>query len=316
MNDLMDLRIEDATPHILRRPILYVEPNTRMLQVATFLATGPEIYVDGLLVIDDKVQRGKPIGRISSRHIISCILDCGYPDCMRKKASQMIDGLVKPLEMDSPLRKALEVFKTTGFAFVPIIAKSDDVGEDPSLRIAASLAIRDVLPLIAKANLRIPIKEFASQLLSVSGKFSIRNTLDIMLNKGIRNIGISGELPYRIDSLTKGGHEKGKEANVCHIINDRKILEFLLSHNGREVASRKGIARLEGINITENLDTTYLTAVNFDTSVSRAAELLMDVHNPFLIYESNQKESKELYIVTPWDIVMKLLTPHHVAGIT
>jgi predicted transcriptional regulator len=313
MNDLVDLRIEDATPHILRRPILYVEPNTRMLQVATFLAMGPEIYVDGLWVIDDKVQRGKPIGRISSRRIISCILDCGYPYCMQKKASQMIDGLVMPLEMDSPLRKALEVFKTTGFAFVPIIAKSD-VEEGHSLRIASSLAIRDILPLIAKANLSIPVKEFASQLLSVSGKSSIRNTLDIMLNKGIRNIGISGEFPYRIDSLTKGGDEKGKEANACHIINDRKILEFLLSHNGRDVVSRKGVARLEDMNIIENLDT--VTAVKFDTSVSRAAELLMDVHNPFLIYESNQKESKQLYIITPWDIVMKLLTPHHVAGIT
>ncbi|HYA84215.1 MAG TPA: hypothetical protein VEH06_12315 [Candidatus Bathyarchaeia archaeon] len=101
MNDLADLLIEDAAPHIFRRPILYVDPNTRMLQVATFLAIGPEIYVDGLLVMDDNVQRGKPIGRISSRHIISCILDCGYPDCMQKNASQMIDGLVMPLEMDS-----------------------------------------------------------------------------------------------------------------------------------------------------------------------------------------------------------------------
>jgi len=193
----------------------------------------------------------------------------------------MMDGLVMPLEMDSPLRKALEVFKTTGFAFVPIIAKSDDVEGAPSLRIAASLA-RAILPLIAKANLSIPVKEFASQLLSVNGKSSIRNALDIILNKSIRNIGISGEFPYRIDSLSK-------EANVCYIINDRKILEFLLSHNGREVVSRKGIARLEDINVIENLDTTPLTAVKFDTSVSRAAELLMDVHNPFLIYERHEK---------------------------
>ena len=109
MNDLVDLRIEDATPHILRRPFLYVEPNTPMLQVATFLAIDPEIYVDGLLVMNDKIQRGKLIGRISSRHIISSILDFGYPDCMQRNASQMMDGLVMPLEMDSPLRKALEI---------------------------------------------------------------------------------------------------------------------------------------------------------------------------------------------------------------
>src|SRR5215469_13431910 len=170
---LLDIQIKDAAPHIFQRPILFVDRNTRMLQVAIFLAIGPEIYVDGLLVMDDKVQRGKPIGRISSRHIISSIVDFGYPYCMQNNASQMMDDLVMPLEMNSPLRKALEVFKTTGFAFVPILAKSDGSEEAPSLRIAASLAIRDILPLIAKANLSIPVKEFASQLLSVSGKSRI-----------------------------------------------------------------------------------------------------------------------------------------------
>ena len=311
MNHLLDIRIKDAAPHILRRPILFVEPNTRMLQVATFLAIGPEIYVDGLIVIDE-VQRGKPIGRISSRHIISSILDFGYPDCMQKNASQMMDGLVMPLEMDSPLKKALEVFKTTGFAFVPIVAKNDDV-EGHSLRVAASLTIRDILPLIAKADLSMPVKEFASRLVSVSGKSSIRNAFDYMLNKSIRNVGIEGELPYQIDSCIRGGDESGKEAKLCHIINDRKILEFLLSHNGREVMCRKGIARLAEISIIDNLDTTSIPAVKFDTSISSAAELLMDVHNPFLIYQSNENERKEYqYIITPWDIVMKLLRPDHV----
>ena len=69
--------------------------------------------------MDDKVQGGKPIGRISSRHIIS--------GCMQKNASLMMDGVVLPLEMDSPLLKALEVFKTTWFAFVPVLAKSHDM---------------------------------------------------------------------------------------------------------------------------------------------------------------------------------------------
>jgi CBS domain-containing protein len=224
---------------------------------------------------------------------------------MQKNALQMTDGVVMPLEIDSSLKKALEVFKTTGFAFVPIVAKSDDVGSS-SLRIAASLAIRDILPLIAKANLSIPVKEFTSQLLSVSSKSSIRNAVDIMLNKSIRNIGITGELPCQNDGRTKGS-ERSK-AKVCRIINDRKILEFLLSHNGREVVRKKGVARVEDIDIIENLD---ITAVKFDTSVSSAAELLMDVHNPFLIYENNEKERKNecQYIITPWDIVMKVLEP-------
>jgi hypothetical protein len=129
------------------------------------------------------------------------ILDSGYPYCMQKNASQMMDGLVMPLEIDSPLKKALEVFKTTGFAFVPIVAKSDDAEEGHSLRIAASLAIRDILPLIAKADLSIPVREFASRLVSLSGKSSIRDAFDYMLNKSIRNIGIAEESPTKLNTV-------------------------------------------------------------------------------------------------------------------
>jgi CBS domain-containing protein len=113
----------------------------------------------------------------------------------------MMDGLVMPLEIDSPLKKALEVFKTTGFAFVPIVAKSDDAEEGHSLRIAASLAIRDILPLIAKADLSIPVREFASRLVSLSGKSSIRDAFDYMLNKSIRNIGIAEESPTKLNTV-------------------------------------------------------------------------------------------------------------------
>jgi hypothetical protein len=65
------------------------------------------------------------------------------------------------------------------------------------------------------------------------------------------------------------------------------------------------------------LDTTSLTTVNFNTSISGAAELLMDVHSPFLIYESNENEGKEnQYIINPWDIVMKLLRSDDLTGKT
>jgi len=214
----------------------------------------------------------------------------------------MIDGLVMPLEMDSPLKRALEVFRTTGFAFVPILAKNDDMMKRHSLRVAASLAIRDILPLIAKSNLSIPVKEFASSLISLNGETNVREALDYMLSKSIRNIGIKRELSYQVDSGTIGVDEMDKEASLYRIINDRNLLEFLLSHNGREVLYRKGVIRLADISFIDNLDTT-LTTVNSNTTVSGAAELLMDVHNPFLIYESDQNE---VNIITPWDIVMKL----------
>ena len=107
-----------------------------------------------------------------------------------------------PLEMDSPLKRALEVFEKTRFAFIPILAKKNDRMEDEegdSLVVSASFAIRDILPLIAKANLSTPINEVSSRLISVGGNTSVRNALDYMLNKGNRNIGIKEELSAHDD---------------------------------------------------------------------------------------------------------------------
>ena len=47
-----------------------------------------------------------------------------------------------------------------------------------------------------------------------------------MLNKGIRNIGISGELPYRIDNRPKGGDERGKEAKYVILLMIERYLNL------------------------------------------------------------------------------------------
>ena len=73
-----------------------------MLQIATFFAIGPQIYVDGIIVIDEVQKR--PVGRVSSKHIISSILDSSYLDCLQIKASQIMDSSVIPLETDSPMK--------------------------------------------------------------------------------------------------------------------------------------------------------------------------------------------------------------------
>lgn len=53
MERISDIPIKKAAPHIFTRPFLFVEPNTRMQQLGTFLAIGPQIYVDGLVVISE-----------------------------------------------------------------------------------------------------------------------------------------------------------------------------------------------------------------------------------------------------------------------
>jgi hypothetical protein len=89
MKRISDIEIRNAAPHIFARPFLFVGPNTTMLQVATFLAIGPQIYVDGLIVVNenDKGQGTSPVGRIGCKHIISSLLDSDYPDWSETKVS-------------------------------------------------------------------------------------------------------------------------------------------------------------------------------------------------------------------------------------
>jgi len=177
--DLLGIPIKDAAAHIFRRPYLFVNPNAHTLQIATFLAIGPQIYVDGLVVINESK---KPIGRIGSKHIISNILSIGYPDWLETTAEQITDDFAGTVDMNLPLSKVIEVFDKTRFAFVPIIAKDDNSRGSEATKTVASLSIRDILPLIARTNIDRPIKDLCSPLISVDKNTSIRNAIDFMLH--------------------------------------------------------------------------------------------------------------------------------------
>jgi CBS domain-containing protein len=310
MKHISDIKIKDAAPHIFTRPFLFVEPNTRMLQIGTYLAIGPQIYVDGLVVIseNDKGQRGGPLGRIGCKHIMSNLLDFDYPAWLDTKASQIMDSTVVALEMDSTLSSVLEIFEKTRFAFVPIVAKRDierDGGSGPSV-VTAALAIRDVLPLIVKANITMPIRRISSPLVSVDGNTSVMDALRYMIRTGIRNIGIKEDVIIDV-CANICGIKDGAESHLVRIVNDRKILEFLFSHNGREILRKNGVAGLRDINIINHLDIISMARVKSETTISKAAELLLDIRNPCLISEGYKGEDTNHYIVTPWDVVMKTL---------
>ena len=63
--------------------------------------------------------------------------------------------------------------------------------------------------------------------------------------------------------------------NGYGIINDRKILEFLFSQNGRKIMDMNslGIQAVE-IDLVDKLSAMRVS----DTTVSKAAELLMDIN--------------------------------------
>ncbi|HEY6886019.1 MAG TPA: methyltransferase domain-containing protein [Nitrososphaeraceae archaeon] len=173
--------------------------------------------------------------------------------------------------------------------------------EEAEAAIVASLSIRDVLPLIAKTNDGRPIKDLGSPLISVNKNTDIRTAIDFMIKEGIRNIGIK----------ENDKNNDTNKTNLIRIINDRKILEFLLSHNGREIMHRNGVGGLEHVDIINHLDMISARKVKYDTIVNKASELLIDIRNPFLILREEEEIKRDNFIITPWDLVMKILNADH-----
>ena len=191
-----------------------------------------------------------------------------------------MDDFAGTVDMNSPLSKALEVFDKTRFAFVPIIAK-DDSGNGRSseaTEVVASLSIRDILPLIAKTNIDRPIKDLCSQLISVDKNTSIRNAIDFMIKQGIRNIGIKEDMNNDDDS----SNNSNNNTKLLRIINDRKILEFLLSHNGRKIMQTNGITGLADVDIINHLDIISAKKVKYDTTTSKGSRTFDGYTQPML----------------------------------
>jgi CBS domain-containing protein len=220
------------------------------------------------------------------------------------------------IKLDSTIRNVLDAFKKTRFAFIPIVETIDNNNRKYH-KAVASITVRDLLKLftgikkyentkdasnsildidIEKIK-NLPAKDVASDLISVNQDDGRQNVLSVMFRKNIRNLGVMD-----------------KRSKVVGIINDRNILEFLLSPATRMVVENK----LDSIDtveirkridddiisqkkIKQNLTISNISEVKDDTTVRQAAELLLDPRNPYLILENRNK------IVTPWDIVMKTL---------
>jgi CBS domain-containing protein len=255
--------ISDIVPHIFKRPLLSVNPSDSLIQVATFLAIGPQIYVDAVVVLDNR----KFVGAVGGRHIVEYTLN--HPKVwLQGSASMVMNKSVEAVQADFPLRSALDRFRITEFAFVPVT-----IGQN----IATSLSIRDVLRVAIASKLETPIGELSSPIVAVEPHATIGNSLELMLEQGIRNLIV---------------RYKGRSG----VINDRMILEYFLSHECREIVSSQGLDGLFKVPIS-TLDITDVKSVDKSTDASLAAELLLDVGTPCLMCGDS--------IVTPWDIVMK-----------
>ncbi|HEU5172906.1 MAG TPA: CBS domain-containing protein [Nitrososphaeraceae archaeon] len=274
--------VVNVFPQIFKRPFIPVVLDTPLYQFSVFLAIGPEIYVDGLVVLEKNNQQ--VVGRLGCKNILSHLLNTSYSEWRSTTADQIMERSYKEeeiIDINSPVSRVIELFKKTKLAFTPITKDRN---------VVAILTIRDFLPIVMNKNNAetTPISHISSKLTSIDKNTDVLKAIDIMLKKGIRNIG-----------MTKN---RNKPSEVIGVINDRKILEFLLSYTGRQIMKdleQKTISHIRLIRLTENLDIYPMREVPQDISIKVAAKLLTEMERPFLILEGKDK------IVTPWDIVMK-----------
>ena len=167
--------VNENFSHILSRPFLSVYPYTKLFEIIPFFAIGPDIYADGLLVTskkrmhdnnenfnDKKDEIFKELkeersnefveGRISSKHLLLIIVDLlserkSVKSLYNVTAAEIMDVLTEEhmIETDSKVSKVLDIFKKTGFAFLPIVKKTKHNNLN-SYKMLSYLSVRDFLP--------------------------------------------------------------------------------------------------------------------------------------------------------------------------
>lgn len=257
---MQEISIRAAAPQIFRRPLLYVGPDDAMVHAATFLAIGPQIYADGLVVLD----AGRLVGRIGGKQIAKHILE-KKEKWLDARAGGITEHLEEPLDMDSPLKDALCIFSETQFGFMPVASGG---------KVVASLSIRD---LLRAADRTRKIGQLASPLTVVEEGMGVAEALRFMIDRAVRNL-----VAMRQDGP--------------HFINDRRLLEFLLGHEARQLVQERGFSALDSVPLS-HVGFCKGKTINPEERADAAAKMLSDVGTPciFMGYR----------ILTPWDLVMK-----------
>lgn len=243
--EILDLTIQDAFPHIFNKGTVYVAPDTPIRNIALFLIPLRELYTSGIVVMENN----KPIGRISPTHILKKVVENGYPQCLAATAKDVMVSIVRDVRATFTLRAVLEIFRDTKFGFSPVMKNE---------LLAGTISTRDFLPFIVKMGVERPANAIASDLIYINPRISIENTLRIMFEEGIRKIAI-------------------KEKDQVTIVDDRSLLGYLFSwETGKPNALDVDIDVLPKSNVA-NFPHTI--------SISKAAEELLVKNLPCSISE-------------------------------
>ena len=195
--EVLDLTIQDALPHIFNKGTVYVAPDTPIRNIALFLIPLRELYTSGIVVMENNI----PVGRISPTHILKKVVENGYPQCLAATAKDVMVSIVREVRATFTLRAVLEIFRDTKFGFSPVMKNE---------LLAGTISTRDFLPFIVKMGVERPANAIASDLIYINPRISIENTLRIMFEEDIRKIAI-------------------KEKDQVTIVDDRSLLGYLFS---------------------------------------------------------------------------------------
>lgn len=131
--------------------------------------------MDGLIVALDK----RLVGRLSGKHILDRILRMKYHEWSSVTAAELMDSSASSIEMNSSLIQLLQLFGETRFALAPITNNGVLIG---------SIGIRDLLPLITDLHLEASVTTIGSPIITLSQNETIKNAIELMLKKNIRNL--------------------------------------------------------------------------------------------------------------------------------
>ena len=115
-----------------------------------------------------------------------------------------------------------------------------------------------------------------------------------MLKKKIKNLVVSPAGDY-------------DNNNGNYIVNDRMILEYIFSYEGRKIMTQGvGATALDNVSLN-SLDMMVASSISENQTIGKTATMLRDINTPALLLKNN--------IVTPWDVVMKTIGKEYLVNV-
>ncbi|GIU72705.1 MAG: hypothetical protein KatS3mg003_2214 [Candidatus Nitrosocaldaceae archaeon] len=259
MINILELSIEDLFPNIFNRQYFFVYQDESVYLASVCLIPSIEVYVDGVIVIDDN----KPIGRIGSKHILTAYYRFGR-DAFYKQSKDIMHSTKDHLKPSSSLLDLLNDFRKNKVGFAPIT-------NDEILAVAS---IYDVLKAIVKLPMDMSVKGIGSKIITIDENYSIRDALRIMLENNIRRLFIKKDKFYTA-------------------IVGRDILGFIMEN---EIGSNKRID-ISNIKI-DALDMHKITSIREDTSIRDAIVMLLKEKAPSSLIVEDEYVITPLDIIT------------------